>query len=208
MVEYREGGLIPDGGGSNLWDSMVILENVAFLHESTITEETPLDTVGPYTSEQVRRAFALVGTHIIKTHTPPGHPALRATKPYADGELRLGLASLISSFGARSPRDAKSLVMSLRAPWPLGSRISITSEIPLVTTPRPEDRIFIGFSDKGKHISLRDLTEHFTLPKYRFMWRGIRWTATNMLIFNMSTVVLPGEIDDFLRENRHLLESL
>jgi len=165
----------------------VVLQAIVDTHESTITDETPLDQIAGYSTEQIRLAEQVVAESLMESQGAEkqalGNPHIRKETPQGrlslysrDGSVYLKLNDkntgnyiLENEFATKEPKDS-------------------------IDRTRPR---FTDFrSGRADMTSLYGLGNNPSLAGVRHMIRGTRWMSANMLDWGNPNTIMPEQLDN------------
>lgn len=185
-----------------------VLVQIVRKDESQIKDVSDFGRVGPYSSEAIRTAIEIVGTHTIRSNQTNKFQD-SVSKMTDEGKLELLTIRPLSQ--TEKETTARNLQMFLYSKDASATNsVSVRMEFPLIPTTLPIDREFIAFGDGKKRVSLADLERNFSVEKAQFLWRGLRWMCANMLLWKTWWSISPENIDIFLTQQAEpmkLLES-
>lgn len=172
-----------------------ILQAVVLTHESTISLNTPLEAVAGFSTEQIRKAAALVGISVILTHRGNSVFDITTARKFTpSGEATLNMARRFTPEGLPM-EEYQRLYLGLSE----GDRFLIESDFPLHEPIDDFERVNVGFRDfrNGTHLSLYEISSRgqFSLDDYRHLFRGVRWMFANMLEWDKPGFIMPEQLD-------------
>lgn len=188
----------------DLETARTILQGIVIFHEQSITKEHPLDTIGLYSTRQIREALRLVGEDLMIRHKaklisptdPTNIPTLSLDKTAQKDTGHLGIVY-------RPNPQSNSIALALdttRIPK-IGFSKSWTMlycSIPLAEWDTTRFN-YHGFDDyraeTEKHASIGRLNGKISIDDYRFMIRGLRWLSANMLNWEGKDFIMPEQLD-------------
>lgn len=177
-----------------------VLNDVVATNTETITNESPLDQFASHPVGQIRQALHVVLHHLISTHPAGLIPrSIEKKVPRIDGLLVLGLArpvSIVVKGFTNEPPAEEHLRLTLYdskrlKPSIMDFELALTAYSVTVA-----DALSIGYREREKRISLMHLgfPRESNLDDYRFMMRGLRWTAANLARWDEVDIIMPEEL--------------
>lgn len=175
-----------------------VLQSLVDIHEESISEDA-FDMIGEYSPEQIRQAFEVVATSLMREHggmldehamtvLPPGSVVQNVEKETPQGKLSLSLVkSTISNNVSMGLHPYDHSVWSL-----------LVNEVSL-DEPTGNERWFTGFADYRsgkKEYTLDHLDQNYSLAGFQQMVRGTRWMSANMLDWQNPATIMPEQLDN------------
>lgn len=169
-----------------------ILETVVALHENLISN--PDFKIGLYTLEQVKAAFVVLTEALVDRDE-----GYRVVASKNNKNITFSLLLLYDIVGVKDKHSKPSSVHLV-----LENEDRYILENDLKLNPSEGKFNITRFADfrqrKARVVHASGLKDDPDLNTHRYMWRGVRWMAANILQWNETDIVFPEQLDDITLE--------
>lgn len=172
-----------------------ILQAVVTIHENSFFEDSDLSRVGIYHIDQVMQALQVVSEDVMNSNNGNFYKLSvveMLKKPTSHGTLALSVSYELTHTSEQYKKPVN-LSMSL-----LNGKFVLESVIPLRHS---DDRFnqneirFVDFRRGVRMVSMYDMKQSFSIDKFRYIWRGMRWLIANMLDWD-GDLKFPEDLDN------------
>lgn len=160
-----------------------ILQDVIEFDESSISEATDLTQLGGHNYGLIRQALIVTGKDLLDKYGKPNPSIDAVSKQAPEGELRLLISTYIPS------------IAHIQLLLHNGGNYLIRADIPLQDT-SSNNALYAGLFDhrKDPQTNVNQNKRGFDTQRVKDGWRGIRWTADNILHWD-GPRKLPEDLD-------------
>lgn len=197
--QTRNKNIPPPAETMNLVGAKRILQTVASTPANSFTETSDLDSVGEYSIQQVQAAIKVFCEHLMDKYG--GKNVLRNVRRL-NKDVPQGRLSLILRKSHLDP-NIESAKLTLRVKLQEYVEKDVVSNSFLLTEDPEglEPGLLTGFFDYRREDQnqsevgfLSLLQKTGKIDDFRTMWKGIQWTAVNMLNWDQPSVIMPEKL--------------